>query len=264
MTFPSKKQLAALLAVVLTSSCSNGFMTTPRTGSRVTWQRSYSEKTHSEQHRLSSNTSLKFSEEEAAAGEKEEQGLFGKLRFGELSSAVAMQTQEALTPFARLIDDVTGGWALSYADLSPETESTPVGQAFLATNIGYAVVGVLLSINGDLFLGGLTEVASIASFIYHYTQLQASMDPMKDSSVRLALMIDYICACTAILVGLVYLATAHELPPVEGIVSGTAGIGCLLLCWVWEFGLPYIVLHSFWHLFSAYTAFIVGNAHIGL
>jgi hypothetical protein len=87
---------------------------------------------------------------------------------------------------------------------------------------------------------------------------------MKDSSVRLALLVDYICACTAIFVGLVYLATDHQMPPVEGIVSGAAGIGCLLLCWVWEYGLPYIVLHSFWHLFSAYTAFIVGNTHLGL
>ena len=36
------------------------------------------------------------------------------------------------------------------------------------------MIGLLLSMNGDTLLGFLTEIASIASFCYHYTQLQAS------------------------------------------------------------------------------------------
>lgn len=191
---------------------------------------------------------------EAVAEEKEaEEGVLAQfqLSFEQFPSTVALQ--DALTPVVQVIDDASSGWALSYADLSPETEATPVGQAFLATNTAYAIVGLLLTFNGDPLLGILTEIASIASFIYHYTQLQASNNHMKDGSVRLALLIDYICACTAILVGVAYLVMDHQLPPIESLLSGGAGIGCLLLCWVWEYGLPYIVLHSLWHLFSAYT-----------
>lgn len=266
MTFLLKQYRPALvtLVLVISATASNGFLATQRAGSRVVWNFNYSQMSHANLRRLSSRTCLNLMEEETASEEKQRQGILEKVSFEELKSSIASQTQDALAPVAQAIDNVSDGWALSYADLSPETETTPVGQAFLATNIGYAVVGVLLTIKGDTVLGILTEVASIASFIYHYTQLQASMDPMKDGSVRFALLIDYICACTAILVGLFYLAMDHQVPPIEGIVSGGAGIGCLLACWVWEYGLPYIVLHSFWHLFSAYTAFVVGNTHLGL
>jgi hypothetical protein len=202
---------------------------------------------------------------EACSEEKEAaKGFMGQVSFEELPSTLVLKAQDALSPIARVMDDASDGWALSYADLSPESERSPIGQAFLATNIAYAIVGLILSINGDPFLGILTEVASIASFIYHYVQLQASNNRVQDSSVRFALLIDYICASTAILVGLVYLAMDHQVPPIEGIISGGAGIGCLLLCWVWEYGLPYIFLHSLWHLFSAYTAFVVGNAHLAV
>ncbi|KAL3935345.1 MAG: hypothetical protein SGBAC_009116 [Bacillariaceae sp.] len=174
----------------------------------------------------------------------------------------AESVQDALTPFATTVDDMTDGWALSYADLSPESEKTPLGQSFLATNLAYAIVGIILGFKGDILLGTLTEIASVASFIYHFTQLQASNNRIKDSSVRLALSIDYICASTAILVGLVYLALDHQMPPIEAIASGSAGILFLGLGWVWEYGWRYLVTHSLWHLFSAYTAFVVGTVHL--
>lgn len=186
------------------------------------------------------------------------------LDVGELGSSLVIRTQSALKPIEQAIDDVTGGWGLSYADLSPESEMTAVGQAFLATNIAYTAAGLFLSTNGDFLLGTLTELASIVSFIYHYAQLQASDNRIDGSSVRLALLIDYICASTAILVGLVYIFLDQQLPPIEGIVAGGAGIACLLLCWVWEYGTPYIILHSLWHLLSAYTAFVIGNSHLAV
>lgn len=58
-----------------------------------------------------------------------------------------------LLPIAETIDSNTGGWALSYADLEPENESTPIGRAFLATNICYAIVGAVLVSRGELLLG---------------------------------------------------------------------------------------------------------------
>jgi hypothetical protein len=176
---------------------------------------------------------------------------------------IMVQTQDFLSPAATALDEATDGWALGFADLSPESETTPIGQAFLATNIAYAVVGILLSLHGEAVLGFLTECASAASFIYHYTQLQAGVNRTDDSTVRTALMVDYVFAVSSILLAVVYLAMDHQLPPMEGIISGGVGIGCLLACWVWEKGLPYIVLHSLWHLFSAYCGYIVGTAHIG-
>jgi hypothetical protein len=175
---------------------------------------------------------------------------------------IVLQTQEILGPAATILDEATDGWALGYADLAPESETTPIGQAFLATNIAYSLCGVLLSLHGELVLGFLTECASIASFIYHYTQLQAGVNRIEDSTVRTALMVDYVFAVSSILLAAGYLVMDHQLPPMEGIVSGGIGIGCLFACWVWEKGLPYIVLHSLWHLFSAYCGYIVGSTHI--
>ena len=173
-----------------------------------------------------------------------------------------MVARDKLSPVAQVIDDATDGWALNYANLSPESETTPIGQAFLATNLAYASAGFLLSVQGDATLGLLTEVVSVASFVYHYTQLQASTMAAQDATVRTALMVDYICAFTSIFVGLVYLVIDQQLPPLEGFVSAGAGLACLFACWVWERGMPYIVLHSMWHLFSAYAAYSVGTTHL--
>jgi hypothetical protein len=184
-----------------------------------------------------------------------------------LLSLILLSAKDVLAPAAQILDDATDGWALFYADLSPEDETTPVGQAFLASNIAYAVVGLLLSIQGDVILGLLTEVVSVASFIYHYTQLQASSmrTPAmrtEDDTVRIALMVDYIFAFTSIFVGLIYLVSDQQLPPVEGFISAAAGLACLFACWVYEKGYPYIVLHSLWHLFSAYSAYAIGTSHL--
>jgi hypothetical protein len=183
---------------------------------------------------------------------------------GEVSSRLSLilvSAEDALTPAIEFLDEVSGGWALGYADLSPESEETPVGQAFLATNLAYAAVGVLLGVQGDPFLGLLTEICSVCSFIYHFTQLQAG-DNSEDKAVRLALLVDYFCACSTILVAIIYIISDQQLPPMEGIVSGGMAVACLLACWVWEKGLPYIVLHSFWHLFSAYAGYAVGTSHL--
>lgn len=177
-------------------------------------------------------------------------------------SLILLSAKDALAPAAQVLDDATDGWALFYADLSPENETTSVGRAFLATNIAYALVGLLLTIQGDVILGLLTEVVSVASFIYHYTQLQASGMRTPDATVRVALMVDYIFAFTSIFVGLIYLVSDQQLPPIEGFVSAFAGLSCLFACWIYEKGYPYILLHSFWHLFSAYAAYVVGVSHL--
>jgi len=165
-----------------------------------------------------------------------------------------------LLPIAEALDEATGGWGLSYADLHPATPRTTVGRVFLATNFFYAAAGLWLGIQGDWFYGGLTELAGIVSFAYHYTQLEFGKNR---SEVRLALLIDYFCAGSALLTGGVYMVQAGITSvPIESLVSAGVAVVCLSLCWVWEFGYPYIFWHSLWHISSAYTGYLVGQDHL--
>ena len=50
--------------------------------------------------------------------------------------------------------------------------------------------------------------------------------------------------------------------PIDALITGAGSIVAISLCWVWEFGYPYLVLHSIWHILSAYTGYLVGQAHI--
>ncbi|KAL7548586.1 hypothetical protein ACHAWF_011865 [Thalassiosira exigua] len=165
-----------------------------------------------------------------------------------------------LLPIAEAVDEATGGWGLSYADLQPATPKTTVGQVFLATNFFYAAAGLWLGFRGDWFYGGLTELAGIVSFVYHYTQLEFGKNR---SEVRLALLVDYFCAGSALVTGGVYMIQAGiGSVPVDALLAAGAAAVCLSLCWVWEFGYPYIFWHSLWHVLSAYTGFLVGQEHL--
>lgn len=169
----------------------------------------------------------------------------------------------ALVPIAETLDSLTGGWALSYANLHPDTPTTPTGISFLATNAGYALVGILLATRGDLTLGILTELAGICSFWYHFSQLNYGEGDMQNE-VKLALFCDYIFATAALGTGTLYLISmGFDGIPFEVFIAGGSSIVCLLLSWVWEFGKPYIFWHSLWHILSAYTGYIVGQAHLG-
>merc|ERR1740124_429896 len=165
-----------------------------------------------------------------------------------------------LMPLAKKLDEVSGEWALSYADLSPATPKTPAGVAFLATNICYAGAGLALGLQGEYLLGILTEIAGIVSFWYHYSQLELGQDR---SEVRLALLTDYITASAALLTGGFYIAQMDiSILPLEIVGFSIASVLSLALCWVWEFGYPYLILHSLWHILSAYTGYLVGQAHL--
>ncbi|VEU38720.1 unnamed protein product [Pseudo-nitzschia multistriata] len=110
------------------------------------------------------------------------------------TSPLQRQVENALAPTAEFLDDISGGWALSFADLTPDSERTPVGQIFLATNLAYAIVGLVLSLKGEILLGVLTDLCSVASFVYHYTQLQQPYGRSLESTVKLALLVDYFFA----------------------------------------------------------------------
>mmetsp|Transcript_30711 Transcript_30711/g.70279 ORF Transcript_30711/g.70279 Transcript_30711/m.70279 type:complete len:304 (-) Transcript_30711:219-1130(-) len=165
-----------------------------------------------------------------------------------------------LLPLANFIDEVTGGWALTYADLSPETETTPAGISFLATNIGYGVAGVFLSMRGEFLLGYFTDIAGVISFGYHYSQLKFGPNRKE---VRLALLFDYITAGSAIIIALFYIIQVGTFTtlPINLLCVIALSLGSLLMSWVYEFGYPYLFWHSLWHIFSAGVAFLVGEYH---
>ncbi len=165
-----------------------------------------------------------------------------------------------LTPLAEKLDEATGSWALSYADLSPATPQTPAGISFLLTNLGYAVGGISIISQGDLFYGSLVEIAGIVSFWYHFSQLEFGQNR---SEVRLALLTDYFTAGAALITGGVYmLQLGLATIPVDTFFVAGASLVALGLCWVWEFGYPYLVLHSIWHILSSYSGYLIGQAHI--
>ena len=164
-----------------------------------------------------------------------------------------------LLSLAQVLESLTNGWALQYADLSPETEKTPVGQGFLATNVAYTLCGLLLVQNGNALLGVLTELASVASFAYHFSQLKLGKN---QPLVRVALLVDYVVAAATLLAALVYIVQVGIFNvPLEGIVASVLAVVFLFLSWVWEEGLPYVINHGMWHLLGAYAGFMIGQAH---
>lgn len=158
--------------------------------------------------------------------------------------------------------DQVSGWILSYSDLTPDHEGTRAGQGFLATNLAYTIAGFYLAQNGDPFLGLVTEVTAIASFAYHYYQLE-SRGVNNLPSVRLALLIDYICAFFSIGVALFYLVSTGGEQIMTVLPPSILALSTLGASWIWVKGRPYMILHGLWHFFSAYTGYLVGNLHAG-
>lgn len=166
--------------------------------------------------------------------------------------------EEIVDPVANALEESfgIGEWAFSYADLTPENETTPIGISFLATNVAYGIAGSYLLSQGNAVLGTLTEIACLASFCYHYAQLKYGQEG--SSVVRLTLLVDYFFAISSIMVGSIQLAMSHQLPE-DALVGGSLALASLAACWVWEEGMTYIFFHSLWHLFSAYTGFVIGS-----
>lgn len=175
--------------------------------------------------------------------------------------------------FEGFLDRATDGWALSFADLTPESPKTVLGQVFLWTNLAYLIGGVSLTLlYNDFWLAFWTDCAAICSYNYHYTQLQCCSvsEELRDAAkeeVRLALLVDYTAAGISILSAMYYLISttwlSHTLSPEEtqAILVAMAGTSCLLLSWKWEYGYPYMFWHGLWHLGSAYSGYLVGVSH---
>jgi hypothetical protein len=177
-------------------------------------------------------------------------------------------------PIQDVLDTVSDGWVLSYANLEPDTPQTPGGQLFLLTNVAYLIVGILLIQNcQDYWLGPMTDLVSLLSFNYHYQQLQNT----DRNAVRLSLLVDYIGALLTIFTGFYYLVsptmmtngfqealaaiTQMQSLQFESLIYSLAGILFLISSWVWEAGRPYMTLHGLWHICSAYSGYLIGTYH---
>lgn len=171
-------------------------------------------------------------------------------------------------PIQGVLDESTGGWALSYADLAPDSPSTPGGKAFLATNIFYLVAGLLLTWEGDPLLGFIIDITAIASFNYHYNQLVATNETLAKSQiqpvVKLSLLLDYAAASLSIGTALVYIFTdvTWNEEVRQAIEASLLGVVFLGVGWKYEEGRPYMIFHSLWHIFSAYAGYLIGTAHL--
>lgn len=276
------KRKRALLVAALAAGFSNAFIVSPcvkvlgpelgrTTPKAVVGRTKYVRPLEISWNTKEGETTTSSDKERTAADEEKSFQLFDNLLpkfsttdLGELTtgsaSLIMSKAETVIMPAADALDEATGGWALSYADLHPENTSTPVGQAFLASNIAYAAAGTALSLQGDLFLGLLIELVSVASFAYHYTQLDKQS---KNDTVRFALFIDYVMAFTSIFVGLGYMLMDGHLPPIDGVISAVVGMSFFLLgLTVCADGMAYVVVHSLWHVFSAYCAYVIGNSHL--
>jgi len=177
----------------------------------------------------------------------------------ESSAALEQLLLDSVAPVENALDSLTGNWALSYADLTPDSTRTIAGQAFLATNVAYLIAGIYIFLSGDLWFGFWTDLAAIASFNYHYNQLLAS-GKSKATAVRLALLLDYTAAAFSLLTATTYLLS-FSIFPVQAVAFSVAGLIFLYMSWIYEYGRPYMCWHSLWHLCSAYSGYLIGTLH---
>jgi hypothetical protein len=183
-----------------------------------------------------------------------------------------------LAPIAGFVDESTGGWGLSYANLEPYDERTFEGALFLATNLLYIFAGFMAWRSGEGLYGFIIEVAGLASLNYHYNQLHYGPEEIE---VKKALLVDYMAAVLAInstiyeLYVFLYKVGVPMTPsgfvasvttaftalmsgtilsgtfPAISVVLAVAGISCLFMSWQIERGRPYMLFHGMWHVLSA-------------
>ena len=166
----------------------------------------------------------------------------------------------ASSEFDRFIEKYV--WSIT--DTRPYSPRTLVGSLFLATNIGFVITSIYFFRVQDPYASltaVLTDIAAVASFVYHYRQL----DLGPDIRVRAVLAIDYVVAISTIVCSLPYFwkiileyGASNELEVSLSIFLGTASLIFFLIGGV-SSGLQYITYHSMWHILSAASASLIGS-----
>lgn len=166
-----------------------------------------------------------------------------------------------LRNIGRKLDDLTNGFALSYANTLPYREWHPFGILFLATNVIYAAVGYMLFANGDISKSLILDLAGSASVLYHWRQIR--MGP-NQAAVRYALIIDYFTAFVAIssIAIDIFQSVMEGTLSIRAVVLSITAVLSLLGSWYYADGLPYLFFHGLWHIFSGICAAEVAGVHM--
>lgn len=144
-------------------------------------------------------------------------------------------------------------WLFSYADLAPYSTSSIEGLVFLATNLFYSYVGIVLFQNNQSFYSLVIEIAGVVSMYYHWCQL--NYGPNNQQVIK-ALILDYFIACSTIILITYYAFQFYSITtivPFSCISLALVALSSLGLSWKYEYGLPYMMYHGLWHILSAYA-----------
>ena len=158
-------------------------------------------------------------------------------------------------------------WAFTYANLTPYGFGSFEAWLFMATNLGFFVVGgQMATTGGDPVLGALCELAGSASVWYHYTQVRVGGN--KQRAVQLTLALDYCCALPTIAYALAYAADLGGALPPTAVVLAAAAFGCLGYGCKYEvmYEQPrvFMVVHGCWHLLLQLAGAQMLAAHAAL
>lgn len=154
------------------------------------------------------------------------------------------------------------GWSLFYPDLTPYKLQDVEGLMFLATNLFFFTSGVSLYQSGITAYSIMIELAGAVSMYYHVNQLKYSGTRDKPVVVK-ALILDYAVAVPTVL-GFIYelfeCYLKHGAVPVLPVLLGSLGLASLLICWINDSGLVYMLWHGAWHLFAAAASYELARA----
>lgn len=175
---------------------------------------------------------------------------YGKLTGKHYMTLPNRTPEEVFSNLFRMVDESQLRGVLTYPDLSKYANGNLVGILFLATNFVYTWAGYVAFHRGQTGFALIVEAASLASYYYHWTQLEFGPNNVK---VVQALLLDYFVAIITITTFLNTLYEASQFSPGHAGVSfelALAGLVCLILSWINHFGFPYIVFHGLWHILS--------------
>jgi len=156
-------------------------------------------------------------------------------------------------------------WAFNITDTRPYKPESPIGVAFLITNLGYLFSSFKFwdspTLSANLF-ASLVDFAGVISFIYHYTQLQYGTERYE---VKLALFVDYLTALITVGSSLVIIASfaisGYILDPhiILSIKLGSLSLLLLFISWI-QYGINYLFFHGLWHVVSSFAVDQIGQA----
>ena len=155
------------------------------------------------------------------------------------------------TPSARWRSRKFMNWAFTYANVEPYGMDSLEAQCFLATNLGFFLVGAnMATTGGDAVLGAMCELAGSASCWYHYTQIRVGGN--RQSAVQSTLAIDYCCALPSLILATGYARDLGDALPASAVLwTAAAFAGLIYGCQqdvMYEQPRVFMAVHGGWHL----------------